>query len=160
MKLLFLILLLIIIFLNSIDIKEAFITSIKVSNSDKYLLNTPKNSFDVKVLKNTLNKIDNLDTSTNVLNYNEDFEKYYNYDLKNNILFNLENNITIDNKLCCMSPNCKYLINNSNSWKINNYLEDDDNFNGWKYCCKKCKITKGKYHGPRCQHIIARKCKI
>ena len=143
MKLLFLILLLIIIFLNSIDIKEAFVTSIKVNNQDKYLLNTPNYNYNINKLKNTLNKIDNLDTSTNVLNYNEDYEKYYNYDLKSNILFNLDNNITVDNKLCCMSPNCKYLINNSYSWRINNYLKDDKDFNGWKYCCRKCKITNG-----------------
>tara|TARA_Y100000389_G_scaffold83642_1_gene80238 strand:+ start:185 stop:661 length:477 start_codon:yes stop_codon:yes gene_type:complete len=157
MKSLFLILLLIILLINCLNlkIKETFITSIKVSNSDKYLLNIPKYTYKINKLKKTLSDIELLDNSTNVLNYDEDYSKYYNYDLSNHLMFDLNNNITVDNNICCKSPNCNFLINIKDSWR----LKRSNNLSEWSYCCSKCRVSNGESHGSNCQHMIARKCK-
>ncbi len=157
MKSLFLIILLIILFINCLNlkIKETFITSIKVSNSDKYLLNLPKYTYKINKLKKTLSDIELLDNSTNVLNYDEDYSRYYNYDLSNHLMFDLNNNITVDNNICCRTTNCKYLINVKNSWR----LSRSDDLEKWLYCCDNCRLSNGKSHGSNCQHMIARKCK-
>ena len=159
MKFLFLIILLIILFINCLNlkIKENFITSIKVRNSDKYLLNLPKYNYKINKLKNTLFNIDILENSTNVLNYDDEYSKYYNYDLSNHLMFELNNNITLDNNICCKSPNCNYLINDEDLWRIDNFKHG--NIETWKYCCEKCKDTNGKYHDNSCKHIMSEKCK-
>ena len=158
MKLVIIILFLFILFFNIfyINVKEKFINSIHVKNENKYLLNTPLYSYDINIIKNEIKKIRNIKNVADLDSYNENINTYLKYDLSNNLIFDLKNNINIHNNICCKTSNCKYAINTNDAWRIQR--QNNNNIDSWYYCCGACKKTNGRRHGNQCLHKKINKC--